>query len=59
MKNLSVVDVRQKIKVQQNTYRHAPDFFEIFDKHTGERLHRGQPAYIRRVALKRYGHIVS
>jgi hypothetical protein len=47
------------VKVIQNTTRKQAKYAIIKDARTGERLHTGEPNYIRRVAAKRYNVVAQ
>ena len=59
MKKVSTV-IARPIVVKSNVIVKAnPDWMQIKDAVSGEILHTGRPAYIRKVALNRYNAKVS
>ncbi len=58
MKMVKARDVRP-VKILQNTTKNRADYVEIRDAVTGAKLHRGQRAYITRLAKQRFYKIVN
>lgn len=61
MRRVTTVLSATPIKVRRNTSANSPNhqWAEIVHAQTGTVLHRGQIAYIRRVARKRYNRIAE